>query len=118
MGLATALADVDTAAGVAVAHADLIGAAERDQPNGAQNVRGDIEFRLTAGRRRRHVATRVGHQKDLVVLLVDEALDQYAARTRGRLPVDITDIVAAHVGSQVVELQAAAVQQRVAATLE
>ena len=110
VGFAAALADVHAAATVAVHHADLIRAAERDQPDGAEDVGGDIDFRLTARRLCRHVSARVGDEQDLVVLLVDEAFDQHAARARRRLPVDVADVVAAHIGTQIVEFQAAAVQ--------
>ena len=98
------------AAGVTVDHADLIGAPQADQADRAHDVCGDVALVLFTRRERRHVATGVGDEQDLVVLLVDETFDENASRPCGGLPVDVADIVAANVGPQVVELQAAAVQ--------
>ncbi len=104
--------------GVAVHHPDLIGTAECDQPEGTQNCLGHIAFDFSAGRQCGHVPAGVGDQKDLVVFLGHEALDQHRARPRGGLPVDIPNVVARHVRPQVVEFHTAGVQQGVAATFE
>ena len=51
--------------------------------------------------------TGVGDEQYFVVLLVDEAFDQYAARARLGLPVDVADVVAGDVGAEVVKIEAA-----------
>ena len=45
--LAAPQPDVDAAAAVAGDHADLVGAAQRDQTHGADDVRCDVAFELT-----------------------------------------------------------------------
>jgi Holliday junction resolvase len=59
---------------------------------------------------RRHVATGVGDEQDLVVLLGNEPFDEHVPRAGRGLPVDIPDVVAGNIRAKVVEFHAACMQ--------
>jgi hypothetical protein len=67
--LASPQPDVDASADVTEHHADLVGTPQCDQPDGADEVRGDITLALPRRGLRGGVPAGVGYHEDLVMLL-------------------------------------------------